>query len=67
MALNIQFQPTHTDREDDKHVGVRIHNESCKLPLPGHKERMMAHCEQVQREYLSKRGKDGRFIEAEAE
>ena len=29
--------------------------------IPGHEERMREHCERVQREYLSRHGKDGRF------
>lgn len=50
MVFNPQFQRTQTEREDDKWSGVRIHNESNKLP--GHKERMQAHCDRVQREYF---------------
>lgn len=48
--FNPQFLKTHTDREDPRHVGQVIHNESCKLP--GHDVRMDAHCERVQREYF---------------
>ena len=38
---------------------ITVHNESNKLP--GHEERMKAHCDRVQREYHDFRGKDGRF------
>ena len=29
--------------------------------IPGHEDRMKAHCERIQREYLDLRGKDGRL------
>lgn len=51
------FQRTQRDRIDQ--AGMNIHNESSKLP--GHEERMKAHCKRVQQEYLDFRGKDGRY------
>lgn len=59
MTFNPQFYRTQIERQDDSNTGSRIHNESSKLP--GHEERMKAHCERVGREYLSKHGPDGRF------
>ena len=38
---------------------IQIHNESNKLP--GHEDRIKAHCERVQREYFDLREVDGRF------
>lgn len=58
MTFNTYFQRTQIERENKSNV--EIHNESSKLP--GHENRMKAHCERVQREYLSKHGKDGRFV-----
>lgn len=41
---------------------IKIHNESNKLP--GHEQRMKAHCKRVKREYLNARGNDGRYQKA---
>lgn len=46
--FDISLLKTKHERIDQK--GVRITNESNKLP--GHQERMEAHCERVQREYF---------------
>lgn len=48
MTFDPHFQRTQIEREDSS--GITIHNESNKLP--GHEERMDAHCARIKGDYF---------------